>query len=64
MTSYAKQAITKLAQYAGITINGEEPWDIKVHNENFYSALLRGGSLALGESYMQGWWDGCCLYIM
>lgn len=42
---------------AGITINGHEPWDIKVHNERFYGRVLRGGSLALGEAYMDGWWD-------
>jgi cyclopropane-fatty-acyl-phospholipid synthase len=28
-----------------------------VHNNDFYSRLLSGSALALGESYMDGWWD-------
>lgn len=28
-----------------------------VHNPEFFSRLLKGGSLALGESYMDRWWD-------
>jgi cyclopropane-fatty-acyl-phospholipid synthase len=28
-----------------------------VHNPDFFPRVLRGGSLALGESYMAGWWD-------
>ncbi len=42
---------------ADIEINGERPWDIIVRNENFYPRVLRHGSLGLGESYMDGWWD-------
>lgn len=42
---------------AGIKINGQKPWDIRVNNDKFYSRVLSGGSLALGESYMDGWWD-------
>lgn len=38
-------------------MNGAQPWDIKVHDERFYSRVLWGGSLALGESYMDGWWN-------
>ncbi len=43
--------------YADVRINGNRPWDIQVHNENFYQRLLAEGSLGLGESYMDGWWD-------
>jgi cyclopropane-fatty-acyl-phospholipid synthase len=42
---------------AGIDINGSRPWDIQVHHGLFYKRLLAGGSMALGESYMDGWWD-------
>lgn len=42
---------------AGITINGSNPWDMQVHDERLYGRVLRGGSLALGEAYMDGWWD-------
>ena len=42
---------------ADIQINGDRPWDIQVRNREFYRRVLAGGSLALGESYMDGWWD-------
>jgi cyclopropane-fatty-acyl-phospholipid synthase len=42
---------------ADIKINGTNPWDIKLKNTNFYKRVLSHGSLGLGESYMDGWWD-------
>jgi cyclopropane-fatty-acyl-phospholipid synthase len=45
-----------LGNYAGVSV-GENPWDIKVKNHNFYKRLILKGSLGLGESYMEGWWD-------
>ena len=56
MSSFEQKAREILA-IAGITINGNHPWDIKVHNPNFYRRVLAEGSLGLGESYMDGWWD-------
>ncbi len=52
-----KEIIKSLLKDTGITINGSNPYDPQVHNENFYSRVLREGSLGLGESYMDGWWD-------
>ena len=48
-------------QSAGITINGNSPSDIKIHDSRFYNRVLSQGSLGLGESYMDGWWDCECL---
>lgn len=42
---------------AGLQINGHRPFDIQVHNPEFFTQLMVGGSMALGESYMDGWWD-------
>lgn len=53
----AKINFQKLAEFAGVAINGDRPFDIQIHNENLYERILRGGALALGESYMDGWWD-------
>lgn len=53
----AKQLIQNLLTEAGISINGNNPWDIQVKNEQFYRRVLADGSLALGEAYMDGWWD-------
>jgi cyclopropane-fatty-acyl-phospholipid synthase len=58
MTSVsAKQAVEGLLDTPGITIGGSGPFDIRVHVDEFYPEILSGGSLALGESYMAGWWD-------
>ena len=48
---------TELLAQADIRVNGSEPYDIQVHNKNFYKRVLQQGSLGLGESYMDGWWD-------
>jgi len=53
----AKKIITDLLTGAGITIDGGNPWDIQINNDNLYQQVLAGGSLALGESYMAGWWE-------
>lgn len=52
-----KETVQKYLSMANIQINGKNPWDIQVHNPKLYSRVLSGGSLALGESYMDGWWD-------
>jgi cyclopropane-fatty-acyl-phospholipid synthase len=52
-----RKKIEDLFALADVTICGDRPWDIQVHNDQFYARLLTGGSLALGESYMEGWWD-------
>lgn len=52
-----KQVIEKILAGAGVRMDGDRPWDIRVQNPAFYHRVLSGGSLALGESYMDGWWD-------
>ena len=47
----------ELLAQAGITVNGSQPWDIQVHNEKLFGRVLREGRIAIGESYMDGWWD-------
>jgi cyclopropane-fatty-acyl-phospholipid synthase len=42
---------------ADVEIDGKDPWDIQVHNVDFYRRVLSQGSLGLGESYMDAWWD-------
>ncbi len=51
-----KQIISLLSD-AGITVNGDQPWDIQVHNDKLYHRIIRQGSLGFGEAYMDGWWD-------
>ncbi|MFA6022557.1 MAG: cyclopropane fatty acyl phospholipid synthase [Candidatus Pacearchaeota archaeon] len=47
----------KILALADIKVNGTRPWDIQVHNPQFYQRVLSQGSLGLGESYIDGWWD-------
>lgn len=52
-----KHKIEKLLEPAGITINGNKPYDIQIHNEKVYREIILKGSIGAGESYMRGWWD-------
>jgi cyclopropane-fatty-acyl-phospholipid synthase len=57
----AEKTVKELLKLADIRINGKRPFDIQVHNPQFYKRVLLDGSLGLGESYMDGYWD--CLQI-
>ena len=52
-----KHLVDDLLAQAEIRVDGDRPWDPKIHNPEFYRRFMAGGSLALGESYMDGWWD-------
>jgi cyclopropane-fatty-acyl-phospholipid synthase len=49
--------VESLLALADVQVGGERPWDIQVHNTRLFRWLLARGSLALGESYMDEWWD-------
>lgn len=51
------QVLEELANQAGISFNGDAPWDIQVHSQEVYRRILTHGSLGFGESYMEGLWD-------
>jgi cyclopropane-fatty-acyl-phospholipid synthase len=53
----AELTIRNLVRHAGIQINGRNPWDIQVQDNRLYNRIITDGSLGLGESYMDGWWD-------
>jgi cyclopropane-fatty-acyl-phospholipid synthase len=55
--SRSKNLLQEALAAAGIRIDGRDPWDIHVHDERFYDRVLIHGSLGLGESYTEGWWD-------
>lgn len=46
-----------LLEHADIRLNGPDAADIQVKHPLFYKRVLQEGSLGLGESYMDGWWD-------
>jgi cyclopropane-fatty-acyl-phospholipid synthase len=55
--SPARQTVQEILAESDVEIDGSQPWDLRVHHPDFYQRVLAGGSLALGESYMDGWWD-------
>lgn len=46
-----------ILKLADIEINGKRDWDIQIHNNKTFKRILSQGTLGLGESYMDGWWD-------
>ena len=55
--SSLRVAIEELLAPADVRIDGTRPWDVRVRDERFFARVLAEGSLGLGESYMDGWWD-------
>ncbi|WP_051464329.1 cyclopropane fatty acyl phospholipid synthase [Pseudoxanthomonas suwonensis] len=53
----AKRRVEALLAEAGVRIGGDRDWDLQVHDGRLYTRVLAQGSLGLGESYMDGWWD-------
>lgn len=53
----ARLTVEHVLSCAGIAVNGDASWDVRVHDNRFYSRVLAEGTLGLGESYMDGWWD-------
>jgi len=53
----AKRKVAELLKAADVEIDGDRPWDIRVRDERLYQRALAEGSLGVGESYMDGWWD-------
>ncbi|MNG57577.1 Cyclopropane-fatty-acyl-phospholipid synthase [compost metagenome] len=49
--------VEEMLAAAGITINGNNAFDLQVHNPGLFKRILQEGSLGFGESYMDGWWD-------
>jgi len=49
--------VQEMLSKADIEINGTRSWDIRIATPDFFKRLLQEGSLGLGESYMDGWWE-------
>ncbi len=60
MSALVKKARNLLAA-AGVEINGDRDWDLQVHDNRFYRRVFAQGSLGMGESYMDKWWDVAAL---
>ncbi|MCW6568339.1 cyclopropane fatty acyl phospholipid synthase [Yersinia ruckeri] len=49
--------VHEMLSQADIEINGSRPFDIQVNNPDFFKRVLQDGTLGLGESYMDKWWE-------
>ena len=52
-----RHRIERLLAQADVLVDGDRPWDLQLRDERFFARVLLQGSLGLGESYMDGWWD-------
>ncbi|NUS39810.1 MAG: cyclopropane fatty acyl phospholipid synthase [Lysobacter sp.] len=52
-----RRRVRVLLAEADIVPGRGRPWDPVIHEPRFYGRVLVQGSLGLGESYMEGWWD-------
>jgi cyclopropane-fatty-acyl-phospholipid synthase len=52
-----RRRVEELLALADVRAGGDRPWDIQVHDQRVWARALADGSLGLGESYMDGWWD-------
>jgi cyclopropane-fatty-acyl-phospholipid synthase len=55
--SYFRRKVGRLLRGTDVRIDGNRPWDIRVHDKRFFRRVLGGASLALGETYVNGLWD-------
>ncbi len=53
----AEKTVRDILALADVGVDGVHPWDLKVSSKEFYRRLLGQGSIALGETYMDGLWD-------
>jgi len=53
----ARDSLSARLAQADVQVGGPRPSDLRVRDERFFERVLRGGSLALGESYMEGLWE-------
>ena len=52
-----RKRVVDLLGEADVVPGGTRAWDPRIHDQRFYARVLAQGSLGLGESYMDGWWD-------
>ncbi|MEQ6890479.1 cyclopropane fatty acyl phospholipid synthase [Halomonas sp. CS7] len=53
----ARRVVERLLEGSGVTLNGDAPQDIRVLHPDVFSRILHQGTLGLGETYMEGWWE-------
>ena len=52
-----RKRFQRILDPADIRIDGDRPWDVRVHDERLFKRVLATGTLGFGEAYMDGWWS-------
>jgi len=53
----ADDVIREALARAGVTVGGDAPWDIQVRDSRVFQRIMRDGTIGIGESFTEGWWD-------
>ncbi len=61
LTRHHENLVRVVCEQADIRINGDRPYDIRIYNDSFYRRAISQGSLGLGETYMERWWDAAAV---
>lgn len=56
-SSRLRSHFERIVEPADIRVDGDRPWDVRVHDERLFQRVLSSGTLGLGEAYMDGWWS-------
>lgn len=56
-SAVVKNLVSNKFREAGIDLDKGNS-RMRIHDHRFYERVLKHGSLGLGESYMEGWWEG------
>jgi cyclopropane-fatty-acyl-phospholipid synthase len=59
-----RELAQKILDRCDIKIGGDRPTDLVVHHPLFYRRVINKGSMGLGESFMDGWWDTRDFYAL
>jgi cyclopropane-fatty-acyl-phospholipid synthase len=46
-----------LLERADVRLDGDRPWDPRIHDERVFRRVALDGSVGLGEAYVDGWWS-------
>ena len=57
MSRRYRSAVESLLSGTSVSIDGPNPWDIRVNDPHFFERALARGSLGVGEAYMDAQWD-------
>ena len=57
LQKFYERKAQELLDKSGITLNGDEPWDIKVNDSSVIRDAILFGSLGFGDGYVSGKWD-------